>query len=138
MDPYYKMVSAPLPSSYVCDTLPAPRLASGFSAPEFEPERSPSPPSAFEVTGEMDTEKQRETLPDTSEEQSAPAPSQPPARKLCVRHQRMADEGTNLKLQQASYPLKKLFVSSIAYYISLLSFHSKCLCIGNMIDPLFQ
>ncbi|KAH9857724.1 WD40 repeat-like protein [Lenzites betulinus] len=26
---------------------------------------------------------------------------QPPARKLCVRHQRMADEGTNLKLQQA-------------------------------------
>ncbi|KAI0668564.1 WD40-repeat-containing domain protein [Trametes maxima] len=28
-------------------------------------------------------------------------PSQPPARKLCVRHQRMADEGTNLKLQQA-------------------------------------
>ncbi|EIW60725.1 WD40 repeat-like protein [Trametes versicolor FP-101664 SS1] len=27
--------------------------------------------------------------------------SQPSARKLCVRHQRMADEGTNLKLQQA-------------------------------------
>ncbi|KAI0831795.1 WD40 repeat-like protein [Trametes gibbosa] len=26
---------------------------------------------------------------------------QPSARKLCVRHQRMADEGTNLKLQQA-------------------------------------
>lgn len=25
---------------------------------------------------------------------------QPPARKLCVRHQRMADEGTNEKLQK--------------------------------------
>ena len=25
---------------------------------------------------------------------------QPPARKLCVRHQRMADEGISLKLQQ--------------------------------------
>jgi hypothetical protein len=24
----------------------------------------------------------------------------PPGRKLCVRHQRMADEGTNLKLQK--------------------------------------
>ena len=28
--------------------------------------------------------------------------TQPAARKLCVRHQRMADEGTNLKLQQVS------------------------------------
>ena len=27
-------------------------------------------------------------------------PPQPPARKLCVRHQRMADEGTITKLQQ--------------------------------------
>lgn len=26
--------------------------------------------------------------------------TQSPGRKLCVRHQRMADEGTNLKLQQ--------------------------------------
>ena len=26
----------------------------------------------------------------------------PPGRKLCVRHQRMADEDTNLKLQQVS------------------------------------
>ncbi|KAF5365778.1 hypothetical protein D9758_003159 [Tetrapyrgos nigripes] len=30
-----------------------------------------------------------------------PSPQQPPARKLCVRHQRMADEGTNWKLQQS-------------------------------------
>ena len=30
------------------------------------------------------------------------APVQPPARKLCVRHQRMADEGTNINLQKVS------------------------------------
>jgi hypothetical protein len=38
-------------------------------------------------------------LPEKSDgEQGAlPAPS---TKKLCVRHQRMADEGTNLKLQQ--------------------------------------
>ena len=32
----------------------------------------------------------------------AQARSHPAARKLCVRHQRMADEGTNLRLQQVS------------------------------------
>jgi hypothetical protein len=32
-----------------------------------------------------------------------PQSDAPPPRKLCVRHQRMADEGTNLKLQQVSY-----------------------------------
>jgi len=35
----------------------------------------------------------------SSPEPCARPPQQPP-RKLCVRHQRMADEGTNLKLQQ--------------------------------------
>ncbi|KAF9451217.1 WD40 repeat-like protein [Macrolepiota fuliginosa MF-IS2] len=48
-----------MPSSYVCDTIPAARLASASSG------------------------------------------DQPPPRKLCVRHQRMADEGTNLKLQHS-------------------------------------
>lgn len=38
-------------------------------------------------------------------EEPAP-PSQPPPRKLCIRHQRMADEGTNLKLQQVSSLLR--------------------------------
>lgn len=41
------------------------------------------------------------TAQSTPERESAP---QPPAKKLCVRHQRMADEGTNLKLQQVSAP----------------------------------
>lgn len=62
-------------SSYVCDTLPAPRLAlapgDGMHAQHVS--HSPEPCSR---------------------------PPQQPPRKLCVRHQRMADEGTNLKLQQ--------------------------------------
>ena len=59
------------PSSYVCDTLPAPRLAAD---PPVQP--PVAPPMVIQ--------------PDLG---STP-------RKLCVRHQRMADEGTNLKLQQ--------------------------------------
>lgn len=39
----------------------------------------------------------------TSEQPNTPP--QPPARKLCVRHQRMADEGTNLKIQKVSRPI---------------------------------
>ncbi|EMD34520.1 hypothetical protein CERSUDRAFT_55151 [Gelatoporia subvermispora B] len=39
-----------------------------------------------------------EVVQQAQEPAEKPAPS---ARKLCVRHQRMADEGTNLKLQQA-------------------------------------
>src|ERR1700733_3136534 len=76
-------------TSYVCDTLPAPRLASVQSV------RSPSPPSSFQVTDDLDarTMAEDESLPESSDVQNAPA-----QRKLCVRHQRMADEGTNLKL----------------------------------------
>ncbi|KAI0373368.1 WD40 repeat-like protein [Pilatotrama ljubarskyi] len=116
------MSAPPLPgntTAYVCDTLPAPRLASDKSR-----SRSPSPcpqsPPAVTVTtfdapiivpdAPQDlsahiSEPLRSSQPSTSDTASAanPAdmPSQPPARKLCVRHQRMADEGTNLKLQQA-------------------------------------
>lgn len=100
------MISHTLPSSYVCDTLPAARLASG---PEPSLSRSPSPSSAFEVTevvegNKMDEVEASEPLgSETSDDHSEAASSQPAARKLCVRHQRMADEGTNLKLQQVSY-----------------------------------
>jgi len=95
------MESSPSSSSYVCDTLPAPRLASAASAAP-ESLRSPSPPSTFQVTEQVHTQKMDEddSIPDSSEEHNVTA--QPPARKLCVRHQRMADEGTNLKLQQVS------------------------------------
>jgi F-box/WD-40 domain protein MET30 len=54
----------------------------------------------FDVTEVIQKMEEDETLAESSEEQNALA--QPPARKLCVRHQRMADEGTNLKLQQVS------------------------------------
>ncbi|KAG5727578.1 putative E3 ubiquitin ligase complex SCF subunit sconB [Termitomyces sp. T112] len=54
--------------SYVCDTLPAPKLAADH-----------------DVAAPRRAEPTQEATP----------------RKLCFRHQRMADEGTNLKLQQA-------------------------------------
>lgn len=88
-------------SSYVCDTLPAPRLASVASESDLQPERSPSPPSPFvEVSEEMISIKQAEL--EVVQSTEAKGFETPPARKLCVRHQRMADEGTNLKLQQVS------------------------------------
>ncbi|KDR73424.1 hypothetical protein GALMADRAFT_227874 [Galerina marginata CBS 339.88] len=67
-------------SSYVCDTLPAPRLA---TATDHNPV----------VVAPVDDDPEPKSLPDTFQP--------PPPRKLCVRHQRMADEGTNLKLQQS-------------------------------------
>ncbi|KAI9566530.1 WD40 repeat-like protein [Boletus coccyginus] len=71
--------------AYQCHILPAPRLASPL--PSLT--RSGSPP----------LELLRPPLLQPPEMQ-LPAP-QPPPRKLCVRHQRIADQGTNLKLQQA-------------------------------------
>jgi len=65
-------------SSYVCDTIPAARLATDNP--------SPIPP---------DDHLDEPVLRDVS-----PQPVETKHRKLCVRHQRMADEGTNLKLQQ--------------------------------------
>lgn len=102
------MLPHTLPSSYVCDTLPAARLASGASDPESSLSRSPSPPSTFQVTEVIEGNKMEEVEAteapgsEISDDHSEAAPSQPAARKLCVRHQRMADEGTNLKLQQVS------------------------------------
>ncbi|KAG5652948.1 hypothetical protein H0H81_002956 [Sphagnurus paluster] len=71
------MSAASPPSSYVCDTIPAARLASS-SSPHSSPQELPPAPD----------------LTPNTEERTTP-------RKLCVRHQRMADEGTNLKLQQS-------------------------------------
>lgn len=71
-------------SSYVCDTLPAPRLALPDDDDMRRSDHVPDSPQPDPVT-------------------RPPSPAiQQPARKLCVRHQRMADEGTNLKLQQVS------------------------------------
>lgn len=79
--------------SYECDTLPAPRLASGLT-PDLDHNRSPSPFSNFEPSSAGSS-----PLSTTSDVEMYITPTA--QRKLCVRHQRMADEGTNLKLQQA-------------------------------------
>ncbi|KAJ7285593.1 WD40-repeat-containing domain protein [Mycena rebaudengoi] len=65
-------------TGYVCDTIPAARLAGPDDPlPSSPPQYEPEPPPVPQIV------------------------AQPAARKLCVRHQRMADEGTNLKLQQS-------------------------------------
>ncbi|KAJ7109131.1 WD40-repeat-containing domain protein [Mycena epipterygia] len=67
-------------TGYVCDTIPPARIAAADeplpSGPNDEPEVDPIP-------------------------EEPPQSEAPPPRKLCVRHQRMADEGTNLRLQQS-------------------------------------
>jgi len=88
--------------SHSCDTLPPARPSSpSFTVSEDQwSSPSPSPPHPS-----LD-------LPST-------ILSQPTPRKLCIRHQRIADEGTNLKLQQVrvlpppfapySFPFKNRF-----------------------------
>ncbi|KAJ7752103.1 F-box/WD repeat-containing protein pof1 [Mycena metata] len=66
-------------NSVLCDTIPAARLAAPDEPYPFGP----------------DDEPEVEPIPVPAD------PPAPPPRKLCVRHQRMADEGTNLKLQQS-------------------------------------
>ncbi|EJF62552.1 WD40 repeat-like protein [Dichomitus squalens LYAD-421 SS1] len=99
-------------SAYVCDTLPPPRLA-GDKSCSRSPSPSPVSPSAIttfdppiiassqEPPALSPMESSTVKDEDAKQADSGAAPTQPPARKLCVRHQRMADEGTNLKLQQA-------------------------------------
>ena len=69
----------------LCDTIPPARLA--ITSLDLQP-------IIFESTEVVldDAETYNVSHIDTS------TPN--PPRKLCVRHQRMADEGTNLKLQQ--------------------------------------
>jgi len=76
------------PDSYVCDTIPAPR---------FAPVSSPPTPLLEPSLKVEDTFSQ---MSSDAQPERSPTPSLPSSRKLCVRHQRMADEGTNLKLQQ--------------------------------------
>ncbi|OCH95241.1 WD40 repeat-like protein [Obba rivulosa] len=93
-----------LPPPYVCDTLPPARIATGSSSRSPSPTLPPTPPvTTFETPIIDNSSLAMATKAEVVQEQAQdpaekPAPS---ARKLCVRHQRMADEGTNLKLQQA-------------------------------------
>ena len=82
-----------------CDTLPPARLPPPISFPPRWPSGSISPSHPPSVL------------------------AYPNSRKLCVRHQRIADEGTNLKLQQVCslvFPLPLL--SDVPCKVSTLSF----------------
>ncbi|KIK10770.1 hypothetical protein PISMIDRAFT_25873 [Pisolithus microcarpus 441] len=91
--------------SHQCDVLPAPRLASSSRA---VPAHSPSSLASYDTDATPDTENtvtmSAENPPDDTLQEASSALSSrfaPATRKLCVRHQRMADEGTNVKLQQS-------------------------------------
>lgn len=77
------------PSSYVCDTLPAPRLAADH--PLAIPVQVPNDPVDITSSSLLSSSSVSQPVLDSN------------PRKLCVRHQRMADEGTNLKLQQVYF-----------------------------------
>lgn len=96
------MASTSPSSSYVCDTIPAARLASGSvgDRPTVMNHNDQPQPMTFDnvhIVDEAEMSPKRDLEPISRE-----TTPQPPPRKLCVRHQRMADEGMNLKLQQVS------------------------------------
>ncbi|KAK0459497.1 F-box/WD repeat-containing protein pof1 [Desarmillaria tabescens] len=62
---------------------------------------SPPPSDDHEHDDIPCQQPEQEIHTESGTESPPPFQQQPPARKLCVRHQRMADEGTNLKLQQS-------------------------------------
>ncbi|KAI6167120.1 WD40 repeat-like protein [Pisolithus thermaeus] len=90
--------------SHQCDVLPAPRLVSSL---RVDPAHSPPslvPYDADNIPGtEITATMSAEHPPDDALQESSSLSSRlaPATRKLCVRHQRMADEGTNIKLQQS-------------------------------------
>ena len=87
--------SANASTSTLCDTLPAARLTkdtdtmASYAKDQLEP--SVLPAVVLDDSRSL-------VIKDSLRKPSESSP-QPAARKLCVRHQRMADEGTNLKLQ---------------------------------------
>ncbi|KAJ3932940.1 MAG: F-box/WD repeat-containing protein pof1 [Lentinula lateritia] len=93
------MPSLPKPSnSTLCDTLPAPRLSRDTDniMSSYADEKLEVPTLSRPVSDSPRPSVIKEPLRLTST-----SLQQPPGRKLCVRHQRMADEGTNLKLQHS-------------------------------------
>lgn len=86
----------PSQSPHLCDTLPQAKLAqttAGHSSPS-----SHDPPQAsvpFQNEKSLKKDDLRTDPPEDLRQISTPQ-----QRKLCPRHKRMADEGTNLKLQQ--------------------------------------
>ncbi|GLB35288.1 putative A Receptor for Ubiquitination Targets [Lyophyllum shimeji] len=95
------MSGASPPSAYVCDTLPAAKLASDHpKSPEANHCRTPAVQETPMVLDDVDNITSSIKSDEQEEGPSqSPPPERIPPRKLCFRHQRMADEGTNLKLQ---------------------------------------
>ncbi|KAI0340174.1 hypothetical protein BDW22DRAFT_1421922 [Trametopsis cervina] len=87
------------PTGYVCDTIPPAKLAKGSDSPYRSP--SPAQPPLPPVTSFEALVPSARQLEESKDREGYAQVAPPPGRKLCVRHQRMADEGTNLKLQQA-------------------------------------
>ncbi|EAU88129.2 F-box/WD repeat-containing protein pof1 [Coprinopsis cinerea okayama7 len=94
-------------NSYVCDTIPPARLAQNQFHP-FQHDNIHSPqPMLFEHHDHPEQSPKQAVVDDDHHHDRDRDPGspggtpQPPPRKLCVRHQRMADEGMNLKLQQS-------------------------------------
>lgn len=104
--------SSAMSSSKSCDTLPAPQnlLARPyqFDSQPTNLERPLSEPfdTPFD-DGSVEDKMHSLNVETTSETASAtqPPPSVP-ARKLCVRHQRMADEGISGQVQQVSSEIR--------------------------------
>ncbi|KAI6102751.1 WD40 repeat-like protein [Pisolithus croceorrhizus] len=91
--------------SHQCDVLPAPRLVSSL---RVDPAHSPPSLVSYDADNTPGTEitatMSAEHPPDDALQESSSSLSSrlaPATHKLCVRHQRMADEGTNVKLQQS-------------------------------------
>lgn len=99
-------------SSYVCDTLPAARLAtaSDVHTPDLDDDETVSIDFDPPVIQEESVDVPAQNEPETDNAQG------PPPRKLCVRHQRMADEGTNLKLQEVR-ALHQFADSTLTIYV---------------------
>lgn len=101
--------------SHSCDTLPPAR---------------PSSPS-FTVSDDQDQWSSPPSPPYPSLDLPSTILSQPTPRKLCIRHQRIADEGTNLKLQQVRvFPLLSLAKSLPPLY--LITSHARHLNMPNI------
>jgi len=81
-------------NSYLCDTLLQAKLAQTSAS---HPSRSSHDPTH---TNEQPPTSDNLRTDPPDDVHPIPGPSQ---RKLCPRHKRMADEGTNLKLQQVRY-----------------------------------
>ncbi|KAL0578456.1 hypothetical protein V5O48_003557 [Marasmius crinis-equi] len=90
---------APPGGSYVCDTLPAPRLAPESTKPLPVHHATEEDEMGLSTVVDQGTKVEHQSEMETTTTSSVAFA--PAGRKLCVRHQRMADEGTNLKLQQS-------------------------------------